>query len=456
MGRTEETAQLPQILKVITTSTGGLTISEIQSKLPFSIPSYTLQRRLAKLKENGDIRMEGKRKGAVYFAESPEPIDQQPDSASAITLTDQSTALLTLLQQPVTTRPPVIYHADFLEAYVPNESSYLTPLQKEQLASIGQTPRPYEPAGTHARNIFNRLLIDLSWNSSRLEGNTYSLLDTDRLIQEGEKARGRTATETQMILNHKEAIEFLVESATEIGFNRYTILNLHGILSTNMLPDPAASGRLRNHGVAIHGSVYTPPANPHQINEWFDLLLGKAEQINDPFEQAFFAMVHIPYLQPFDDVNKRVSRLAANIPLIRRNLSPLSFVDVPVELYISGLLAVYEQNDVALLKDVFMWAYNRSAARYAMIRQTVGEPDPFRLKYRQEIRDTVSTIIKDLLDRGPAADFIRKSASTLPEADRTLFINTVETELLALHEGNFARYRVTPSAFHDWYVMWKR
>src|SRR6185437_14591451 len=104
-------------------------------------------------------------------------------------------------------------------------------------------------------------------------------------------------------------------------------------------------------------------------------------------------MVHIPYLQPFEDVNKRVSRLAANIPLIRLNLAPLSFVDVPRDLYVQGLLGVYECADVSLLKDVFIYAYEHSAARYSEVRQTLGDPDPFRLRYREAIRQVISEVI---------------------------------------------------------------
>lgn len=94
-------------------------------------------------------------------------------------------------------------------------------------------------------------------------------------------------------------------------------------------------------------------------------------------------MIHLPYLQPFEDVNKRVSRLAASIPLIRQNLSPISFVDVPARDYIDGLLGVYELNQIDLLRDVFVWAYERSSAQYAVVKQSLGEPDPFRLRYRR-------------------------------------------------------------------------
>jgi hypothetical protein len=213
--------------------------------------------------------------------------------------------------------------------------------------------------------MLNRLLIDLSWNSSRLEGNTYSLLDTERLISLGEAADNKTAMEAQIILNHKDAIEFLFQGADDIGFNRYTILNLRVLLSNKLLPDPAAPGRLRQFSAGINRSVFTPLGVQQQIEEMFELILEKASQIEDPFEQALFVMVQLPYLQPFDDVNKRVSRLSANIPFKRNNLVPLSFIDVPNDLYIRGMLGVYELNRIDLIKDVYMWAYERSSLRYS-------------------------------------------------------------------------------------------
>jgi Fic family protein len=258
-----------------------------------------------------------------------------------------------------------------------------------------------------------------------------------------------------MILNHKDAIEFLVDAAPEIGFNRYTITNLHALLSHNLLADPAASGRLRTFPVGITSSTYLPPGLPQLIEEYFELLLEKADSIRDPFEQAFFIMVQLPYLQPFEDVNKRVSRLAANIPLNRLNLAPLSFIDVPRDLYIQGLMGVYERNRIDLLKDVFIYAYERSAARYAEVRQTLGEPNPFRLRYRDDIRRVVADIVTQALTKQKAQEHIAAYASQLPETDRDTFVEVVETELLGLHEGNFARYRILPSQFAAWQQVWK-
>ena len=169
-----------------------------------------------------------------------------------------------------------------------------------------------------------------------------------------------------MILNHKDAIfEFLVSTACdEIGFNRYTILNLHALLANNLLADPTAAGRLRYIAVGIERSTFHPLEVPQLVEECFDQILATAAAIADPFEQAFFVMVQLPYLRPFDDVNKRVSRLAANIPLIKGNLSPLSFADVPRRTYTEAVLGIYELRQIDLLKDVFIWAYERSAARF--------------------------------------------------------------------------------------------
>jgi Fic family protein len=260
-----------------------------------------------------------------------------------------------------------------------------------------------------------------------------------------------------MILNHKDAVEFLVSNAADINFNRYTILNLHAILANNLLADPGAAGRLRHIGVGIGNSVYHPPETPQLIEECFNQLLATAAAIRDPFEQAFFAMIHLPYLQPFDDVNKRVSRLAANIPFVRANLSPLAFTDVPRDLYTHAMLAVYELNRSELLRDVFIWAYERSAERYAAVQQSLGQPDPFRLRHREALRTLVSEIVRAQLTRSQAAARIGAwTAANVEAPEREAFREAAEEELLGLHEGNFARNAITPGEFAAWRTIWTR
>ncbi len=454
--------QLGVVTKALEGFENGASIEEIIDALSITIALRTLQRRLAKLKEQGKVTTSGDTRSTRYHLVpqasgiAAQDKEARKENANSVPLSGDSKEVLALVTRPEAQRRPVGFNRDFLLNYRPNTDSYLSKAEKHKLAKIGQTARSNQPAGTYAKEILNRLLIDLSWNSSRLEGNTYSLLDTERLISLGEAADNKSAMDAQMILNHKDAIEFLVQGADDIGFNRYTILNLHALLSNNLLPDPAASGRLRQFSVGINRSVYTPLGVPQQIEEMFEVILEKASQIEDPFEQAFFAMVQLPYLQPFDDVNKRVSRLAANIPFNRLNLAPLSFIDVPNDLYIKGMLGVYELNRIELIKDVFLWAYERSSSRYAALQQSLGEPDPFRLKYRNAIKSVIGDIVSNQLSRKDASSKIAGEATKLPAIDQNKFTEAVETELISLHEGNFARYWIKPAEFKAWKEAWSK
>lgn len=121
-----------------------------------------------------------------------------------------------------------------------------------------------------------------------------------------------------------------------------------------------------------------------------------------------------------------------------------------------GMLGVYELNRIDLLKDVFLWAYERSAARYAAIRQTTGDPDPFRLRHRQALKQIVSDVIREPMNPKHATAHIASwAASHIEDADRARFIEVAETELMSIHDGNFARYQIRPSEFQAWQKMWK-
>lgn len=366
-----------------------------------------------------------------------------PISAESVVVRDT-------VRQPLMYRTPVGYNRAFLEDYQPNRTYYLPQSTREILHQLGRTPIGERPAGTYARDIMNRLLVDLSWASSRLEGNTYTRLDTQNLIEFGQVAAGKAAQETQMILNHKAAIELLIEEVDQVGCDLYTFLNLHAVLSDNLMHDPMASGRIRQRQVEISGTVFYPLAVPQQIEDFFRLLLAKAEAIADPFEQAFFLMVQLPYLQPFEDVNKRVSRLGANIPLIRRNLCPLSFVDVPENAYVEGTQAVYELNRVELLRDVFVWAYERSCQRYLAVKQSLADPDPFRLKYRTVLMAVVQHMVRKGITASP--ENVRAEAEDkVANEDIARFVGMVVDDLVNLYEGNVARYRLR----RDEFLLWK-
>ncbi|MFK4874966.1 Fic family protein [Novosphingobium sp. ZW T3_23] len=453
MARPIPEGDLAAIEAAVAQHPSGASTAQITEVLAAPGARRTLQYRLRALVDAGRLRLAGDGRAARYHLVGDAVAE--PDAADIVPMSPEGKAVLAYVRQPVAARLPVGYDRGFLDGYRPNETYYLTQEHREHLAVVGKPQIEAAAAGTYAKQIMNRLLIDLAWNSSRLEGNTYSLLDTRRLLDFGEAAEGRGPLEAQMILNHKDAIEFLVANADDIGFNRYTILNLHALLANNLLADPTALGRLRHIIVGIDGSTFHPLGVPGLIEECFDQILATAAAITDPFEQAFFVMVQLPYLQPFDDVTKRVSRLAANIPMIRANLAPLSFTEVPGDLYTSATLGVYERNDTSLLRDVFLWAYERSAGRYAAVRQSTGEPDPFRLRYREGLRDIIRDVVRAPMNRMAArahlAEIVRE---TIPTADQEQFTEVAETELLGLHEGNFARYQVRPSEFAAWRLIW--
>lgn len=451
------------LLEVIAQFPDGVAMEQIEAVLGAQPNRRTLQRWLHELIAKEQVHRVGQGRSVKYrcgkviaaAAHATARASVEVHAEIMLPLSPAAKEVEALVRQPLVLRQPVGYNWAFLDSYRPNETYYLDQSLREELLSQGLAVSSQEPAGTYARQLANRLLIDLSWNSSRLEGNTYSLLETERLISAGEVAKGKNALEAQMILNHKGAIEFLIDSADEIGFNRYTLLNLHALLCDNLLEDPTASGRLRTIPVGIGHTTFLPLEGPQRIEECFDQVMDTAAAIHDPFEQAFFAMVHLPYLQPFVDVNKRVSRLAANIPLIQRNLCPLSFVDVSQATYISAMLGIYELNRTELLRDVFVWAYKRSCARYSAVRQSLGEPDPFRLQYREQITQLVAEVVRKKMSKPQAVDHIQGFASQQIQApDRERFIEVVENQLLSLHEGNIARYRLRSSEFVGWRENW--
>ena len=447
----------------------GISLADLHAQLGIQESQRTLARRISALLKDGRAHKIGKGPGTRYFAGAPmnRPVVITPatgqlalaaaspelissDELTALNLSTVARDLLDYVSRPMSRRPPVGYERALLDDYIPNETSYLPDRLKAHLYRIGQPIAAIRPAGTFARDILGRLLIDLSWASSRLEGNTYSRLDTERLIQFGEAAPGKDAKETQMILNHKQAIELLVEDEDRtVSINEHTLLNLHAILSDGLMADPEASGRLRRRPVDIGGSAYTPTGVPQLIQESFATLIAKAGAIVDPFERAFFVMVQLPYLQPFEDVNKRVSRLAANIPLIQSNLCPLSFVDVPERAYVSAISSIYETTRVDLLREVFAWAYERSCQKYVVVRDSLIEPDLFRLRYRNALSEVVRTIVHERR-KTEEAEILALASPSVAEADLPIFVALVTTELRRLHEGNIARHRIRLAEFRSW------
>lgn len=455
--------QINIIYELIKQESSGILVSSLEKALSYVLPTplnrRTLLRRLELMKERGQIITRGSGNKIYYHASEPhQPVSEFSQRHA---FSPETEKILSYIHQPRSKRKPVGYNPDFLDAYKPGETFYLSTSLREQLKTMGESKFQQRPrllqskeqeriGGTYVRNIYHRLLVDLSWASSHLEGNTYSRLDTLNLIDFGQVAVGKDLKETQMILNHKAAIEMLVENADRIGFDTYTIFTLHANLSYNLIPNALDSGRLRQGPVEISGTTYLPMAIPDHIQSTFHKVLKKASAIPDPYEQSFFIMVHLPYLQPFIDVNKRVSRLASNIPFIRHDLCPLSFIDVEEKSYMDGLIAIYELNSVDILREVYTWAYERSCQRYAGIVQSMAEPDPLRLRYRDIIVSVVKTVV-ERMDK-PTTETVDKILHqyTYNPGDHHALQEMILEEFNYLHEGNIGRYGLTPSQYYKW------
>jgi hypothetical protein len=459
MPRATPTEELQLIESIVAAQPCGIGIGALEAEIARhqgNKPNRrTLQRRLQKLIERQRVTTEGESIALVYKPVSGNAVPASASTASTaeselyIAVSPEGAAIRDQVRRPLMHRRPVGYQRGFLETYQPGTTFYLPKSLRGQLHEMGRTSAHERPAGTYARDILGRLLVDLSWASSKLEGNTYSRLDTQNLIEFGQVAQGKDAIETQMILNHKAAIEMLIENADEVGFDAFTFQNLHAVLSQDLMRDPQASGRLRRRPVDISGTVFHPLALPQWVEDCFRLLLAKAGAIPDPFEQAFFLMVQLPYLQPFEDVNKRVSRIGANMPLFKHNLCPLSFIDVPEQAYIEGTLGVYELNQIELLRDVFVWAYERSCQRYLAIAQTMVEPDPLKIRYREALIHAVQTIVRGLHTSSPEV-IAAVAQNHAAEAEQAAFRELLASALEQLHEGSIARFRLRRSEYIAW------
>lgn len=451
--------ELDRLVELISIHRKGIGIEALLQAIDENMSRRTLQRRLALLISQDRIQTSGESRALRYLStplvmetsiQQHKNDSNQTSSEVYVPTSPKGDAIKAYVRQPRQLRSPVGYKMEFLEQYHPNQTTYLPQSLRDQLHALGRSPAKQTPAGTFARDILNRLLIDLSWASSQLEGNTYSRLDTERLIEFGQVAEGKDALETQMILNHKDAIEYLVHDPEHANLTPDTIIALHAFLSDGLMADPSACGRIRRRAVEIGSSVYLPIALPQRLEELFGIVIQMAAEIQDPFEQAFFLMVHLPYLQPFEDVNKRVSRLAANIPFIRHNLCPLSFIDVPQQAYVDAMIGVYELNRIELLRDVFVWAYERSCQQYVALKQNLVPPDIFRLRYRQALTEVVVAIVRS--DEAVTDATVRsRIPKAVTDTDKDHFIGLALVEFQTLHTGNVVRYGIRPLEFATWH-----
>ena len=206
-----------------------------------------------------------------------------------------------------------------------------------------------------------RLAIDLSWKSSQIEGNTYSLLETERLLKEKEAAEGKSQSDATMLLNHKEALDFILGNKNYISpLTISTIEDIHSIL----IKDLGVDRNIRKRGVGILGTNYKPLDNEYQIKEALDDMCNLINNVENVFEKALLAIVLLSYIQAFGDGNKRTARIISNAILISYNYCPISFRTVNSVEFKKAMLIFYEQNNISAFKQIFIDQFKFAVETY--------------------------------------------------------------------------------------------
>jgi Fic family protein len=206
-----------------------------------------------------------------------------------------------------------------------------------------------------------RLAIDLSWKSSQIEGNTYTLLETERLLKEKETAHGKPKDDATMLLNHKEAINFITEHSDYV--EPLTVRGIEDIHSL-LIKDLGVDHNIRQRGVGITGTNYRPLDNEHQIRAALEDMCRLINNKESIFEKALLALLLLSYMQPFADGNKRTARIVSNAVLIAQGYCPLSFRTVDSIEYKKAMLVFYEQNMISPFKQIFIAQYEFAVNTY--------------------------------------------------------------------------------------------
>ena len=232
-----------------------------------------------------------------------------------------------------------------IKLFTYSELNLLAKLQKKFEANIKELTK-----SEYSKEL-ERLSIDLSWKSSQIEGNTYSLLETERLLKEKETAEGKTKDDAIMLLNHKEAIDFIIETKNHLSLLSISkIEDVHSLLVKELGIDK----NIRRRKVGITGTNYKPLDNEHQIKEALRDMCVLVNSRDNVFEKALFSLILISYIQAFGDGNKRTARIISNGILITHGYCPISFRTVDSVEYKKAMLIFYEQNNINPFKDIFI------------------------------------------------------------------------------------------------------
>jgi len=318
--------------------------------ISLSISYATLKRILTKLISNNYLETKGKGKGTKYLISSVYELIQPIDIREYYKKEIDEREIKETFNFQIITKVLNIH-----SVLTDNELARLLALQKKYTKNIGQL------SANEYKKELERLAIDLSWKSSQIEGNTYSLLETERLLKEKETASGKTKEEAIMLLNHKDALDFIIDHPDYLyTLSVSKIEDIHSILTKEL----AVDRNLRKRRIGISGTNYRPLDNDFQISEALKKtceLINKKESV---FEKALLALVLISYIQPFMDGNKRTARIISNAILMNENYCPLSFRTVDTIDYKKAMLLFYEQNNISNFKEIFMTQFEFAVNTY--------------------------------------------------------------------------------------------
>ena len=331
-------------------SMGECSSKEIHDNIKSDISYATLKRALVQLKNQNLLDTAGQGKGTKYKLSAsyeliqPLNIDQYFQKEIDERKIKQSFSFSIINEVIAKTN-----------SFSESELVKLNDLQEKHKTNIA------ELSESEYKNEMERLAIDLSWKSSQIEGNTYSLLETERLLKEKETAAGKTKEEATMLLNHKEALDFIVQHDDYLSpLTVSKIEDIHSIL----IKELGVERNLRKRRVGISGTNYKPLDNEFQIKE---ALRNTCELINSKeniFEKALLALVLISYIQPFMDGNKRTARIVSNAILLNHNYCPISFRTVDSINYKKAMLLFYEQNNISNFKEIFINQFEFAVKTY--------------------------------------------------------------------------------------------
>ena len=328
----------------------NLSSSEIHQELNFDVELITTKRNLAKLVNSNVLSIVGSGRGTKYII-SPayklfipvKLVDYFKNDVDQRQVNERfNHDLINEILSEVT-------------VFSPEELEHLTELQKSYERNISNLPQ----------SIYNkeleRLAIDLSWKSAQIEGNTYSLLETEQLLKESKEAIGKKKDEAVMLLNHKVALDFIIDEPDYISpLSNSKIENIHSLL----ISDLGIESNIRRRLVGITGTIYTPLENEFQIREALEAMCKLVNNRKNVFEKAFLILLLISYIQPFNDGNKRTARIVSNAMLMHNQHCPLSFRTVDSLDYKKAMLLFYEQNNITAFKKIFIEQYEFAVKTY--------------------------------------------------------------------------------------------